>query len=69
MYGMAALRHSISERKTSHSMLPNVVLPPEFGPSECDDVIRRAHVSRSRGLPHREGTDGLRRPILLRGAT
>ena len=22
------------------------------GPSECDDVIRRAHVSRSRGLPH-----------------
>ena len=27
-------------------------------PSECDDVIRRAHVSRSRGLPHREGTDG-----------
>ena len=32
------------------------------GPSECDDVIRRAHVSRSRGLPHREGTDGLRRP-------
>ena len=31
-------------------------------PSECDDVIRRAHVSRSRGLPHREGTDGLRRP-------
>ena len=21
-------------------------------PSECDDVIRRAHVSRSRGLPH-----------------
>ena len=31
-------------------------------PSECDDVIKRAHVSRSRGLPHREVTDGLRRP-------
>ena len=30
-------------------------------PFDCDDVIRRAHVSRSRGLPHREGTDGLRR--------
>ena len=27
-----------------------------------EHVIRRAHVSRSRGLPHREGTDGLRRP-------
>ena len=25
---------------------------------DCDDVIRRAHVSRSRGLPHREVTDG-----------
>ena len=36
-------------------------------PSECDDVIRRAHVSRSRGLPHREGTDGLRRPPLEGG--
>ena len=33
-------------------------------PSECDDVIKRAHVSRSRGLPHREVTDGLRRPPL-----
>ena len=31
-------------------------------PSACDDVIRGAHVSRSRGLPHREVTDGLRRP-------
>ena len=29
-------------------------------PSECDDVIRRADVSRSRGLPHRGGTDRLR---------
>ena len=26
-------------------------------PSECDDVIRREHVSKSRGLPHREVTD------------
>ena len=33
-----------------------------FGvPSACDDVIRREHVSRSRGLPQREVTDGLRR--------
>ena len=32
---------------------------PRLRPSECDDVIKRAHVSRSRGLPHREGTDGL----------
>ena len=38
------------------------VLLMVFSPSQCDDVIRRAHVSRSRGLPHREGTDGLRRP-------
>ena len=29
---------------------------------DCDDVIRRAPVSRSSRLPHREGTDGLRRP-------
>ena len=29
---------------------------------DCDDVIRREHVSRSRGLPHRKVTDGLRRP-------
>ena len=29
-----------------------------FRPSECDDVIKRAYVSRSRGLPHREVTDG-----------
>ena len=35
-----------------------------IGPSECDDVIRRAHVSRRRGLPHREGTGGLHRPSL-----
>lgn len=28
---------------------------------KCDDVIKRTHVSRSRGLPHREGTVGLRR--------
>ena len=32
------------------------------GPSECDDVIRRARISRSRGPPHREVTDGLRQP-------
>ena len=31
-------------------------------PSECDDVIKRAHVSRSRGLPHREVSNGLRCP-------
>ena len=30
-------------------------------PSECDDAIRRAAVSKSRGLPHRGVTDGLRR--------
>ena len=40
---------------------------PTAEPSACDDVIRRAHVSRSRGLPHREGTDGLRRRPLRRG--
>ena len=31
------------------------------GLSECDDVIKRARVSRSTGLPHRGVTDGLRR--------
>ena len=35
-------------------------------PFECDDVIRRAHVSRSRGTPqaaaHREVAAGLPRP-------
>ena len=47
----------ISDVTISEEMLVRTV------PSECDDVIRRAHVSRSRGLPHREVTDGLRRPF------
>ena len=45
---------------------------PSFGPShalECDDVIKRAHISKSRGLPHREVTGGLRRPPFLMRAT
>ena len=33
----------------------HLALMPAF---DCDDVIKRAHVSRSRGLPHREVTDG-----------
>ena len=37
---------------------------PNSTPSECDDVITKPHVSRSRGLPHREVADGLRRPLL-----
>ena len=47
-----------AEEHNANAMHPQIPTRP----SECDDVIRRAHVSRSKGLPHREVTDGFRRP-------
>ena len=55
------------------TLLRKILVPPFavsgspcIVPSECDDVIKRALVSRSRALPHREVTGGLRRPPLLK---
>ena len=59
----ALLRIVLPDPQGWPAQISGLSLHPIYeGPSECDDVIRRAHVSRSRGLPHREVTDGLRRP-------
>ena len=67
----ACVQYSVSCARVLFTYITKLVVKVPCGafcinklgkPSTCDDVIKRAHVSRSSRLPHREGTDGLRRP-------
>ena len=69
VHGLSFSRESLFRKKHRQSQL--VSTPDTFeGLQSAMTSSEEQHVCRSRGLPHREGTDGLRRPPLRRrGAT